>query len=181
MAPSNGYTVWLTGLPGAGMRSLAASLATRIQQRGRQVEIIDSGRLRASPLGAGLGFSREDRDLNVRRHALAASLLTRHGVVAVVAAVSPHRATRDAIRAELGNFFEVHVATPAAVCIERDERGVWERALRGELPGFTGVESPYEEPQNPEATVDLGTQSLEEATDHLVAALEQAGLVPPAG
>lgn len=178
MAAARGFTIWLTGLPGAGKSSLAAALAAVIRDRGLPVEVIDSGRIRDTPLGATLGFSRDDRDVNVRRHAFAASLLAKNGVVAVVAAVSPYRETRRAVRAQLGDYYEVHVSTPKAVCIERDTRGVWERALQGEIRGFTGVDDPYEAPEHPEARLDLSKLSTSEAVQRLVADLQARGLVP---
>jgi len=179
LAVRHGFTVWLTGLPSAGKSSLASALAAVIRDRGIAVEVIDSGKLRSSPLGATLGFSRDDRDVNVHRHAFAASLLARNGVVAIVAAVSPYRATRQAIRAELSDFFEVHVATPREVCIERDDKGLWQRAMKGEITHFTGVDDPYEAPELPEAQVDLSHLSPWEAAQRLVQALEVAGRLSP--
>ncbi len=139
------------------------------------MEVIDSGRLRRTPLGATLGFSRDDRDTNVRRHAMAAAMLTRNGVLAVVSAVSPYRATREAVRHELGNFVEVAVTTPPEACAERDPSGNWTRALSGELAGFTGVDDPYEPSDNPEIEADLSEESIDAAAIRVLAYLEARG------
>ena len=171
---SPGFTIWITGLPGSGKMALAQALAERLPQ---PVEIIDSAKLRASPLGASLGFSREDRDLNCGRHAFAARLLTRNGVIGIVKAVSPYQATRDAIRADLGRFVEVHVSTSREVCIDRDPKGVWARALAGEIRNFTGVDDPYEEPTHPDARVDLGVLPANEAAEAVLEALSRLGYV----
>lgn len=189
-------TIWITGLPSSGKRSLATAIADHLRARGQMAEVIDSGRLRRTPLGASLGFSRDDRDTNVRRHAMAAAMLTRNGVVAVVSAVSPYRATREAIRSELGEFIEVWVSTPAEVCIQRDLGGNWARALAGELEGFTGVDAPYEPPVSAECEADLtdepvdvaalrvlaiydahrsASQTLEAESDSLTAHLDELG------
>lgn len=165
-------TIWVTGLPASGKRALAAAIADGLRARQQAVEVIDSGRLRRTPLGATLGFSRDDRNTNVRRHAMAAAMLTRNGVVAVVSAVSPYRATRDAIRSELGSFVEVHVNTPPEVCAERDQSGNWDRAQAGELTGFTGVDAPYEPSESPELTADLSQESVADAASRVLAFLD---------
>ena len=175
------YTIWLTGLPCAGKSTLAAGITEVIRRRGRAVEFIDSGALRRTVLGETLGFTRGDRDANVRRHAFAAGLLARNGVVAVVAAVSPYRATRDEIRASLGDFVEVWVSTPRATCIDRDQRGVWSRALSGEIRSFTGVDDPYEPPLAPEVTCDLSELSRELAVGRVIGWLEAHDMLPPRG
>ncbi len=164
----HGFTVWLTGLPASGKRRLAEALARQLRVLGLSVEVIDSGKLRRTPLGSSVGFSVAERDLNARRHALAARMLTRNGVVAVVSAVSPLRSTRDLIRTELGDFFEVHVSTPPAVCAQHDPTGNWAKALAGEIQDFTGVNAPFEAPLDPEATVDMSVLSPEDAAEQLV-------------
>lgn len=178
MTTGPGFTVWLTGLPSSGKNTLAEHLAARVRARGLAVEVIESGKLRRGPLGATLGFTRDERDTNVRRHALAAQLLARNGVVAIVSAVSPYRSTRDEIRQQLGAFAEVHVATPRNVCIEWDTTGNWARALAGELPNFTGVDGPYEPPLNPELRLDLSAVPLEDALSQVLSRLEQLGFLP---
>ena len=165
-------TIWVTGLPASGKRTLATAIADHLRAQGQAAEVIDSGRLRRTPLGASLGFSRDDRDTNVRRHAMAAAMLTRNGVLAVVSAVSPYRATREAIRAELGEFIEVWVSTSPAACAERDQSGNWARALAGELKGFTGADAPYEAPLAPECQADLAEEPVDSAALRVLAILE---------
>lgn len=178
MTPGPGFTVWLTGLPSSGKNTFAEHLAARVRARGLAVEVIESGKLRRGPLGATLGFSRDERDTNVRRHALAAQLLARNGVVAIVSAVSPYRNTRDEIRQQLVAFAEVHIATPREVCMEWDSTGNWARALAGELDNFTGVNGPYEAPLNPELRLDLSSVERPDALDQVVTRLEQLGYLP---
>ncbi len=178
MSTPTAFTVWLTGLPASGKRTVAQHLAEAVARKGIPVEVIDSGTLRRTPLGATLGFSRGERDQNVRRHAFAAQLLVRNGVAAVVSAVSPYRSTRDAIRSELGDFVEVHISTPRATCIERDPRGDWARALNGEIRNFTGVDDPYEAPTDPEVRLDMSKLELEEAVDEIVSTLCALGYLP---
>lgn len=173
------FTIWCTGLPKSGKSALADALAGEVRRRGLQVELIHSGRMRKTPLGANLGFSRDDRDTNVRRHAFAANLLVKNGVVAIVSAVSPYSATRAEIRAELNPFVEVYVSTPKAACIERDRDGVWDKALNGEIRNFTGVDARYEPPDAPEVEVDLAQLSIEAAMKRVLAKLELLGLVQP--
>ena len=176
---SIGFTVWCTGLPSSGKSALADALVEKLQTRGLQVELINSGRMRQTPLGASLGFSRDDRDTNVRRHAFAAHLLVRNGVVAVVSAVSPYKATRDQIRMELGHFVLVYVSTPAAACIERDSSGNWAKALDGKIRGFTGVDDPYEAPESPGVEVDLSQLSVEAGVRRVLTTLERLGRIVP--
>ena len=168
-----GFVVWITGLPGSGKRMLANALAERLQERGRQVEVIDSGAFRHTALASSLGFSREERVQNCLRHAFAAKLLANNGVVAIVSAVSPYRDTRDTIREQVGRFVEVAVTTPKATCIDRDTRGVWAAALRGEIRNFTGVDDPYEAPVSPEFAVDLSEPDADGAARALIRRLAE--------
>ena len=177
--PATLPTIWVTGLPASGKRVLATAIAAGLRERSQAVEVIDSGRLRRTPLGATLGFSRDDRNTNVRRHAMAAAMLTRNGVVAVVSAVSPYRAARDAIRAELGDFVEVWVSTPAEACATRDQSGNWARALAGELDGFTGVDAPYEASPRPEVSADLSVESVDSAAARVLALLDDRANAAP--
>lgn len=172
-----GFVVWITGLPGSGKRALARALAQQLQQRGRQVEVIDSGALRDTPLASSLGFSRQERVQNCLRHAFAAKLLANNGVVAIVSAVSPYRETRDTIRSQVGAFAEVAVTTPKETCIDRDTRGVWAAALRGEIRNFTGVDDPYEAPLSPEFAVDLSHLDEHSAARALTAELSRLELL----
>ena len=178
MSMPTAFTVWLTGLPASGKRTVAQELAKAVSRKGLPVEVIDSGKLRRTPLGATLGFSRGERDQNIRRHAFAAQLLVRNGVAAIVSAVSPYRTTRDAIRTELGEFVEVYVSTPRATCVERDPRGDWARALKGEIRHFTGVDDPYEAPLSPEVKIDMSRLDVDEAVDEIVSTLCALGHLP---
>ena len=170
-----GFVIWLTGLPSAGKSTLAAGVAAQISARGLPTECIDSGALRKTLLDNSLGFSKADRDANCRRNAFAARVLARNGVVAIVSAISPYKATRDAIRAEIESFVEVYVSTPKSVCVDRDDNGMWAKALAGEVRGFTGVDDPYEAPEAPEVDVDTSNLSVEDATSRVILTLEALG------
>jgi adenylylsulfate kinase len=171
---SNSCTVWITGLPASGKRTLAQSLGRELDQRSIAHEIIDSGKLRETLLGNTMGFTRGERDANCHRNAFVAHLLAKNGVLAVVSSVSPYKATRDDIRTQLGAFIEVWVCTPKAACIDQDEKGMWAKALSGEIHGFTGVDDPYEPPERAEVTVDLSQVSLETAVGLVLSVLEKA-------
>jgi adenylyl-sulfate kinase len=176
---TSAFTVWCTGLPSSGKSALADAVAAQLRARGLTVDVINSGRMRQTPLGANLGFSREDRDTNVRRHAFAAHMLVRNDVVAVVSAVSPFRATRQEVRDQLNDFVEVYVSTPRAACIDRDKEGMWAKALNGDIRNFTGVDGPYEAPESPEAEVDLSQVSVEAGARRVLATLERLGRIAP--
>jgi adenylyl-sulfate kinase len=168
-----GLTVWLTGLSGAGKSTLAEGLAQRMAADGRRVEVLDGDVVRQS-LCAGLGFSKEDRDTNIRRVGFVAELLTRNGVVVIVAAISPYRAVREEVRARIGSFLEVYVRCPLDELVRRDVKGLYQRALAGEISNFTGVSDPYEAPENPDVLVDSSEQAIEEGVEQLVEAVNQA-------
>jgi adenylyl-sulfate kinase len=176
---STGFTVWFTGLSGAGKTTLSGRVAEAIRARGKYVEVLDGDVVRTN-LSKGLGFSREDRDTNIRRIGFVARLLTRNDVAVVVAAISPYRAVRDAVRGEIGSFVEVFVRCPVEELIRRDVKGLYERALRGEVTQFTGVSDPYEEPLDPEVVVETDRESVEESVGKVVAALERLGHLPAA-
>ena len=169
-----GLTVWLTGLPSAGKTTIAHALEKRLLAEGHRVEVLDGDVLRTH-LTRGLGFSREDREENVRRIGFVAHLLSRNGVVAVVSVISPYRAVRDELR-ELheGRFFEVHVATPVEVCAERDVKGLYAKQRAGELTGLTGVDDPYEPPLHPEAVLHTENQTLDQSVETLWQALHSS-------
>ena len=169
---SQGLTVWLTGLPSAGKTTIAHALEKRLLAEGHRVEVLDGDVLRTH-LTRGLGFSREDREENVRRIGFVAHLLSRNGVVAVVSVISPYRRVRDELR-ELhgGRFFEVHVATPVEVCARRDVKGLYAKQRAGELTGLTGVDDPYEPPLDPEAVIPTEDQTLEQSVEVLWRALQ---------
>lgn len=171
---ADGLTVWLTGLPSAGKTTVGRALAQRLRADGHRVEILD-GDLVREHLTADLGFSRADRDENVRRIGFVAHLLSRNGVVAVCSVISPFRAARDELRAlHEGRFFEVHVAAPIDVCAERDVKGLYAKQRSGAISGLTGVDDPYEAPLAPELILPTHSQSLDQSVAMLVAALNAA-------
>ena len=169
-------TLWITGLPSSGKATLARAISYALTELKIANEVIDSGKFRETLLGNSLGFSKKDRDTNCKRHALAAGLLSRNGVIPIVSSISPYRSTREEIRSQLQNFIELHVSTPKATCIDWDHKGMWARALAGELRSFTGVDDPYEEPINPELTIDMSCTELHEATAIVLKALEAYSL-----
>ena len=175
MTQPRGVTVWFTGLSGAGKSTLSDALATRLRERGLPVEILDGDVVREN-LSKGLGFSKEDRDTNIRRIGFVAELLTRHGVVVLVAAISPYREVRDQVRASIGSFVEVYVKAGMDTLVERDVKGLYARALAGEIANFTGVSDPYEEPLSPEVVVatDSG-ETVADSVERVLLALEAAG------
>lgn len=177
-----GVCVWFTGLSGSGKSSTADALTVLLLERGRQVTLLDGDVVRTH-LSRGLGFSREDRDTNIRRIGFVAAELVRHGGVAICAAVSPYRSTRDECRALVGadRFVEVFVDTPLDVCEARDTKGLYAKAKRGELKGFTGIDDPYEAPARPEVTLDTVARSVEDNARAVLDHLERAGFVRPAG
>ncbi|HHW15343.1 MAG TPA: sulfate adenylyltransferase [Firmicutes bacterium] len=178
VAAGAGFTLWFTGLSGAGKSTLAQRVAERLRQAGRRVEILDGDEVRQN-LSRGLGFSREDRETNLRRIGYVAKLLTRNGVVALTAAISPYREVRDALRADIGRFVEVYVKCPLSVCAARDVKGLYRKALAGEIPAFTGVSDPYEEPLAPEITVETDRESVEESAGRILLRLAELGYLRP--
>ncbi len=175
-----GFTVWFTGLPSSGKSTLARMLEPVIQQRGRHVEVFDGDEVRLR-LSKGLGFSKEDRDENIRRISYCARLVTNSGGVAITCAISPYEEIRREARQEIERFVEVFVRCPVEKCIERDVKGLYKKALNGEIPNFTGVSDPYEEPGNPEIVVDSHLESHEESLEKIVRGLEKLGYLSPAG
>ena len=160
-----GVTVWLTGLPSAGKTTIARALEKKLIDAGHKVEVLDGDVVRTH-LTKGLGYSREDRDENVRRIGFVASLLARNGVVVLCSVVSPYRETRDEVRQmHDGRFVEVYVSTPVDVCQERDVKGLYAQAAAGKVQGMTGVDDPYEPPLTPEVVVPTHTQSLDESVE----------------
>jgi adenylylsulfate kinase len=170
----NGAVVWFTGLSGAGKTTLADALHPELLAAGKRVELLDGDVVRTH-LSKGLGFSREDRDTNIARIAFVAHLLARNGVFVLVSAISPFRSARDAARETIGDFVEVHVAPPLETCIQRDVKGLYKKALAGEIAQFTGVSDPYEEPLTPEVRIDTSTVSVPEGVARIVAALRELG------
>jgi adenylylsulfate kinase len=172
-----GLVLWLTGLSGAGKSTVAAKLAPALAERGHRVELLDGDEIRTN-LCQGLGFSRADRDTNIARIGYVAGKLAKHGVVVLVAAISPYRQARDQVRASVDRFVEVHVAAPVGVCAERDPKGLYAKALSGELPHFTGVSDPYEPPPAPEIVLHTEDQSVDESVHQLLTWLETNQLTP---
>ena len=173
-----GFTLWLTGLPCSGKSTLAAMIAAELGSRNRSIEVLDGDIVRRC-LTKGLGFSREDRDENIRRIGFVSQLLSRHGVAVIVAAISPYRAVRDEIRASIGNFIEVYLRASVDTCIRRDVKGMYKKALAGELKHFTGIDDPYEPPLNAELILDTEMESPGESAAHILSWLQQSGLVAP--
>jgi adenylyl-sulfate kinase len=165
-----GLTVWFTGLSGCGKTTIGRSVYSELLAQGIRTEFLDADDLRKH-LNRDLGFSKEDRDENIRRIGFVAHLLTRSGVVALVAAISPYRTTRAEVRRSIGNFLEVYVNTPLSVCESRDPKGLYKKARAGELRGFTGVDDPYEPPLSPEIECDTNQESLKVSTDKVVSAV----------
>src|SRR5687768_16843810 len=171
-----GFTVWLTGLSGAGKTTLAERLVAELDARGRRPEVLDGDVVRTH-LSKGLGFSREDRDTNIRRIAFVCSLVTRQGGAIIAAAISPYRDTRDEARALIGDFVEVHVQCPLDELVRRDVKGLYAKALRGEIANFTGVSDPYEEPLAPEVVVHTEQETIDQSAAKVLALLEARGYI----
>lgn len=167
-----GVTIWFTGLPCSGKTTLAEKLADELKKRGYRPECFD-GDITRKYLSKGLGFSKEDRDENIRRVGFVCSLLTRHDVITTAAFVSPYRSIRTEIRQMIGNFVEVYVKCPVEKCMERDVKGMYKKALAGEIKNFTGVSDPYEEPETPEIIVETGRETETESLNKILNKLEE--------
>lgn len=172
-----GVTLWFTGLSGSGKTTIAKAVERELRTRYCKVEMLDGDIVRTN-LSKGLGFSKEDRDINVRRIGFVANLLSRNGVIAITAAISPYRSIREEIRQMTENFMEVYVNAPLEICEARDVKGLYAKARAGELKNFTGIDDPYETPLNPELICYTAQESLEESVDKVIAALENFGYIP---
>jgi len=168
MTNETGFVLWLTGLSGAGKSTVAAKLGPALAERGHRVELLDGDEVRTN-LCQGLGFSREDRDTNIARIGYVAGKLAKHGVAVLVAAISPYREARDRVRAGVDNFVEVHVAAPLSTCAERDVKGLYAKALAGEIKNFTGVSDPYEPPLDPEIVLHTEAESVDDSVHQILA------------
>ena len=176
-ANHEGFTVWFTGLSGAGKSTVAEMLFHEFQARGLKTEILDGDVVRQN-LSKGLGFSKEDRDTNILRIAFVAEMLTRNGVATICCPISPYKETRDAARAQIGEFVEIHVhATLDELANNRDPKGLYRKAMAGEIKGFTGVDDPYEVPENPELVLDTMVQTPEESLQAVLTKLVELGYI----
>ena len=172
-----GLTIWFTGLSGAGKSTIGQRVATELRDRGLRVEVLDGDEVRQT-LSAGLGFSKEDRDINIRRIGFVAELLIRNGVVAITAAISPYKDTRAEVRRRIGRFIEVYVHCSIDVLSERDVKGLYKEPWPVRSTHFTGVSDPYEAPDTPDVMVDSGTQTIDESVAAVLAAIDASGLLP---
>jgi adenylyl-sulfate kinase len=177
---AQGFTLWFTGLSGAGKTTLTEALVPQLRERGVKVEVLDGDEVRTN-LSKGLGFSKEDRDTNIRRIGYVARLLSRNGVGVIAAAISPYREIRDEVRASVegdgAKFVEVFVHASLDTLVARDVKGLYKKAIAGEIKQFTGVSDPYEEPLNPEVLVSSDNETVEQSAAKIIAKLEALGLI----
>jgi adenylylsulfate kinase len=174
-----GFTLWFTGLSGAGKTTIAEIVERELRQRHGKIEVLDGDIVRTN-LSKGLGFSREDRDTNVLRIGFVADLLTRNGVGVIVSAISPFKEVRDRVRRNVGeDFIEVFVDAPLEVCAERDVKGLYKKAFAGEIPQFTGVSDPYEPPAAPELHIKTNEEEPHESARRVISKLEELGYLLP--
>lgn len=175
---NQGFTLWFTGLSGSGKSTLAEYLTPIFRDCGKQVEILDGDEVREN-LSKGLGFSKEDRDTNIRRIGFVANLLSRNGVIAITAAISPYRDIRDEVRKRTtAAFIEVYVEAPLEVVEERDTKGLYKKARAGIIKQFTGISDPYEDPLHAEVTVHTGNETIEQSAKKILDYLEKRALLP---
>jgi adenylyl-sulfate kinase len=174
-----GFTLWFTGLSGAGKTTLATRINGILLERGLKVEMLDGDVVRTN-LSKGLGFSKEDRDINIRRIGFVCNLLTRNGVVAIASAISPYEEIRQENRKLIGRYVEVYCECPLEVLAKRDVKGLYEKAMRGEIKGFTGVDDPYEAPSKPEVTIHSDREAIDQSVEKILRTLEEMGYIPAA-
>ena len=173
---SKGVTIWFTGLSGSGKSTIARILEKKLRAAGHKVEILDGDVVRTN-LSKGLGFSKEDRDTNIKRIGFVCQLLTRNDVIAISAAISPYREVRDFNRSMIGNFVEVYAKCDIKECAKRDVKGLYEKAFKGEIKGFTGVDDPYEEPLNAEVVCETDKETAEQSAEKVLSKLEELGYI----
>jgi adenylyl-sulfate kinase len=177
---SKGFVLWFTGLSGAGKSTLSVPISEKLTAAGHRVEILDGDEVRTH-LSKGLGFSKEDRDTNIRRIGFVARLLAKHGVAAITAAISPYRDVRDEQRKQVtaagAGFCEVYMHCPIEVLAERDVKGLYKKAIAGEIKNFTGVSDPYEPPVNPDVTIDSSKETVEQGIEKVVGKLRELGYI----
>jgi adenylylsulfate kinase len=169
-----GVTIWFTGLSGAGKTTISEQVAIKLKEQGYKLEVLDGDIVRTN-LTKGLGFSKEDRDENIRRIGFVSNLLTRNGVIVIVSAISPYRDVREEVRGKIGNFVEVFVNAPLNVCEDRDVKGLYKKARSGEIKLFTGISDPYEAPLNPEIECRTDLEELDESVNKVFEGLEKLG------
>ncbi|MBN2199574.1 MAG: adenylyl-sulfate kinase [Candidatus Aminicenantes bacterium] len=169
-----GVTLWFTGLPCSGKSAVADVVAERLRASSLKVERLDGDVVRQD-LTRDLGFSKADRDENIRRVTFVSKLLTRNGVAVLTSFISPFREMRDRARREIGNFMEIYVKCPVEVCMKRDVKGMYQKALRGEIKEFTGVSDPYEEPERPELVLETDKETLEESVNRVLSKARELG------
>jgi adenylylsulfate kinase len=180
MADEKGFCLWFTGLSGAGKTTITGILIDELRRRGSKLEVLDGDIVREN-LSKGLGFSKEDRDTNIRRIAFVADLLSRNDVPVITAAISPYREIRDEARELMdGRFIEAYVKASVEVCEERDVKGLYKKARAGEIKEFTGISDPYEPPEDPELVLETEQQTPAESAQQILDYLEQRGLIPAA-
>ena len=174
MIQQKGVTVWFTGLSGAGKTTITRAVEQVLRDEGYGIEILDGDLIREN-LTKGLGFSKEDRDENIRRIGFVSQLLTRNGVIVLVSAISPYRTVREEVRGKIGQFVEVFVNAPLSTCEERDVKGLYKKARSGEIKQFTGISDPYEPPVNPEVECRTDLETLDESVSKVLEALSELG------
>lgn len=174
MKEQKGFTLWFTGLPCSGKTAVADRVAEMLRKKGLKVERLDGDIVRQG-LTRDLGYSKKDRDENIRRVTFVAKLLTRNGLAVLTSFISPYREIRTHARQEIGNFVEVYVKCPLEVCMKRDVKGMYQKAIRGEVKEFTGISDPYEEPLNPEAVLETDKETVEESALRVIHILNDLG------
>ncbi|OGL42657.1 MAG: adenylyl-sulfate kinase [Candidatus Schekmanbacteria bacterium RBG_13_48_7] len=172
-----GFTVWFTGLSGSGKTTLSQRVEEALLERGLNVEVLDGDVVRLN-LSKGLGFSKEDRDINIKRIGFVCNLLTRNGVAAIAAAISPYRSIRDENRNLIKRFVEIYVQCPLEICKQRDPKGLYAKAEAGKIANFTGVSDPYEEPLRPEVVVDTDKETIDQSVNKILRTLELLNYIP---
>lgn len=176
MKEQKGFTAWFTGLPCCGKTTIADKVATILKQKGYRVERLDGDIVRKG-LTSDLGFSKKDRDENIKRVSFVASLLSRNGIAVLATFVSPYRERREKTRKEIGNFIEIYTRCPVDVCMKRDVKGMYKKALAGEITDFTGVNGPYEEPLHPELILDTDKETVDESVKKVLETLKKLGYI----
>jgi adenylyl-sulfate kinase len=177
---STGCTLWFTGLSGSGKSTLSQLVAARLRELGAKVEVLDGDIVRTL-LCQGLGFSKDDRQENIRRIGFVCELLSRNGVIAIAAAISPYREGRDELRRRIPNFVEIYMNCPVEVLIKRDVKGLYKKALAGEISQFSGISDPYEAPISPDVTIDSSSDSPESSVTRILQRLQELEIIPATG